>query len=208
VARREQKWSCRLRQIHLSASNLAAEPVLACLDKPSGSLFEILNPNTTWVAVGLVSSVIFAALTVALHPKPDDLTEKPRQTRADLNTNPAALSSVAGSDGKSTGEITSGKATNVDPGSTTDANHLDAPANATSWSPAHRQDSARVIRSKIPNAGHRSSVRPRIVDVKMRLIALWRQSLARPEKSRTWTPFSNSDGGRKKKVSHTTETRN
>jgi hypothetical protein len=53
-----------------------------------------LNRNTTWVATGLLGSVVFAALMVAFqerHPKADDLTEA-RQTRGHLllNANPAA----------------------------------------------------------------------------------------------------------------------
>ena len=44
-------------------------------------------------------------------------------------------------------------------------------------------------------ARSRSSVRPRFVDVKMRLIALRRQSLVRNERSRSWTLFSNSKKG-------------
>jgi hypothetical protein len=46
-----------------------------------------------------------------------------------------------------------------------------------------------------PRARSRSSVRPRFVDVKMRLIALWRQSLVRNERSHSWTLFSNSKKG-------------
>jgi hypothetical protein len=49
-------------------------------------------------------------------------------------------------------------------------------------------------------------VRPRFVDVKMRLIALWRQSRVRTERSRSWTLFSNSNKGERKKVSYTAET--
>ena len=54
-----------------------------------------LNRNTTWVATGLLGSVVFAALMVAFqerHPKADDLTEA-RQTTGDLslNANPATV---------------------------------------------------------------------------------------------------------------------
>jgi hypothetical protein len=49
-------------------------------------------------------------------------------------------------------------------------------------------------------------VRPRFVDVKMRLIALWHQSLVRTERSRSWTLFSNSNKGERKKVGYTAET--
>src|SRR5271165_1666759 len=69
-------------------------------------------------------------------------------------------------------------------------NHINAHANVNSWPPAHWQVSARVIRTNIHNVKDRSSVRPRFVGVKMRLIALRHQSLARAEKSRNWTAFS------------------
>jgi hypothetical protein len=149
-----------------------------------------LNRDTTWLATALLGSVIFAALVLALqerHPKAADLTKEARQTGGNLllNANSAELSKVVGSNGKSTGEITFGQATIVDHRFTPEINHPNVQANTTSWSPAHRQVSARLIRPKIPNVRYRSSVRPRIVDVKMRLIALWHHSLARTERSRS-----------------------
>ena len=142
-----------------------------------------LNRNTTWVAAGLLGSVVFAALMVALqepHRKADDLTEEPGQIRGDLllNADSAAPSNV-GSNGKSNGEIISRQATSINHGLTLEINHPDVQAYASSWSPAHQQDTARVIPRKIPNARRRPSVRPRFVHVKMRLIALWHQTLAR-----------------------------
>jgi hypothetical protein len=82
-----------------------------------------LNRNTTWVATGLLSSVIFAAVMVAVrdpHPETDDVKNVPQQFKSDLlpNANPAADFSVAGSTEKSAGEITSGQATSVDFGFT------------------------------------------------------------------------------------------
>jgi hypothetical protein len=149
-----------------------------------------LNRNTTWVAAGLLGSVVFAALMVALqepHRKADDLAEEPRQIRGDvlLNADSAAPSNVVGSNGKSNDEIISEQATSVNHGLTLEINQPDVQAYASSWSPAHRQDTARLIPR---NARRRPSVRPRFVHVKMRLIALWHQTLARNEKSRTWTP--------------------
>ena len=169
------------------------------------------NRNTTWVAIGLLAPVIFAAVMVALqerHAKTDDLTKEERQTTGDLslNANPAATSDVVGSNEKSTGEITSGQATSVDRGLTPEMNHPDVQANVNLWSLANRQDSARVIRPKIDVLRHKSSLRPRLVDVKMRLIALWHQSLVRSERSRTWTGFSNSNKGERKKVDYTAKT--
>jgi hypothetical protein len=168
---------------------------------PLAGIYKVIkrfNRNTTWVATGLLGSVIFAALMVALqerHPEADDLTEEPGETRGDLslNADPAWPSNVVGSNEKSTGEITSGQATRADHGFTPEVNHPDEQANATSWSPANRPDSERVIRPKIPSVRYRTFVQHRILDVKMRLIALWHQSLARGEKSRTGTVFSNSN---------------
>ena len=56
-------------------------------------------------------------------------------------------------------------------------NQTHAPANASF--PANRQDSTRVIRLKKPNVRYRSSAGLTSAEVKMRLIALWHQSLVR-----------------------------
>jgi len=146
-----------------------------------------LNRNTTWVASGLLGSVAFAALMVALQerrPKTDDLTKEARQTTGDLllNANPIGLSNVVDPNGKSIDKITSGPVTSVDPGY-----RHDVQANVSSSSPARGPDSAQVIRPKMPKVRYRTFVRHRTLDVKMRLIALWHQSLAQSEKSRTWT---------------------
>jgi len=165
-----------------------------------------LNRDTTLVATGLLGAVIFAALLLALleyHPKADDLTKEARQTTGSvsLNANPSALGNVT----KSTNEITSRQATSVDHEFAPEIKHPDLQANATSWSPANRPNSARVIRPKIPDVKHGSSVRLRYVNVKTRLIALWHQSL-RGEKSRRWTLFSNSKKWQRKKISYTAAT--
>jgi hypothetical protein len=85
-------------------------------------------------------------------------------------------------------------------------NEQEVSANAASGTRANRQDFVRVLGLKIPHARSRPSVRPRIVDVKRRLIALWHQSLARSEKSRGWTLSPSSNKGARKKVSYTAET--
>ena len=77
------------------------------------------NRTTMWVATGLLGTVIFAALVLALlecQPKADDLTKEARQTSGSLllNANPATPSNVVGSIEKSTGELTSGQATSVE----------------------------------------------------------------------------------------------
>ena len=153
---------------------------------------------------------IFAALVLALlecHPKADDLAKEARQTtgRLLLDANPAMPSNVMGSDRKSLSEITSGQATSVDHGLNPEINHSNAQANATSWSPSQRSDSGQAARTKFPNVRFRSSMHPRYVDVKTRLIALWHQSL-RHEKSRGGTLFPNSNTAARKKVGYTAET--
>jgi hypothetical protein len=182
------------------------------------------------------AALLFAVMVQDRHPKTVDLTAKAVQAGGDLllNANSATLFKGVGLKGKnSTGEITSGQASSVDhafteispkenPSSqmeaaaststpvlafTPEINHINAQANATSWSPAHWQDSVRVIRLKIRNVRYRSSVVLRSVDVKMRLIALWHQSLARSEKSRSWTAFSNFNRRVRKKAAYIAETK-
>lgn len=148
----------------------------------------------------------YASLTddgkmLGIWTKEDD--DEVGKTRPELNTSP--LSSVMGSNEKSTGEITTGQTPSIDSGLTPKINHTNVQANATSWSPSQRPDSAQAARTKIPKR-HRSSLHPRYVDVKTRLIALWHQSL-RHEKTRGGTLFSNSNKGERKKVGYTAETR-
>jgi hypothetical protein len=167
-------------------------------------------------------------------PRPVDLTQETRQAEGNLllNGQPGTQFTVVdlnekGSNGKTLPE----QAPSVDhsltkispqedpsPGMETAAftrnpvealtpkiNHPDVQANANSWSSANWQDSARVIRPKVHALRSKSSLGPRSVDVKMRLIALWHQSLVRSERSRNWTLFSNLDKREKKKVGYTAE---
>jgi hypothetical protein len=170
--------------------------------------------------VVVLAVLVLAALVKERDPKAADLTEEARQAEGDflLNANPAMRFTVVDLNGKSsTGKMTSKQATRVNRSFTEispkensssqmeaaaatptpvlaftpEINRHDVQANAGSWTAAHRQDSGRVIGLKVPRARSRSSVGLRFVDVKMRLIALWHQSLVRSEKSRTWTGFSN-----------------
>ena len=79
-------------------------------------------------------------------------------------------------------------------------NQTHAQANESSCFPAHRQDSTRVIRLKKPNVRYRSPAGLTSAEVKMRLIALWHQSLVRTKESRRWTIFSNLNRGERKKA--------
>ena len=132
----------------------------------------------------------------------------------------------------STGQITSGLATSFEQGRTVilsyenslprtetpDSTQAPVPANVsemnrpnpqanTSPEPSiQHQDFARAILPKIHNIRHRSAARLRFTDVKTQLIALWRQSMTRSQKSRGRTVFTNSNKGAKKKAEYTVET--
>ena len=132
----------------------------------------------------------------------------------------------------STGQITSGQATSFEQGRTVilsyenslpwtetpDSTQAPVPANVsemnrpnaqanTSPEPSiQRQDFARGILPKIHNIRHRSAARLRFTDVKTQLIALWRQSMTRSQKSHGRIVFSNSNKGAKKKAEYTVKT--
>jgi hypothetical protein len=76
---------------------------------------------------------------------------------------------------RNTGEITARQVPSLESGLTPRTRQPDGQANATSP----------TSRPKIGHVRHRSTVQHRIVDVKMRLIALWHQSLAQTAKSPT-----------------------
>ena len=149
----------------------------------------------------------YASLTddgtmLAIWTKEDD---EAGRTSPKLDT--SSLPSVLGSNEKSTDEIPAGQASSIDSGLSPEIDHPDVKANTTSWSPSQRQDSAHAVHHpKIPKVRLRSSVHPRHIDVKTRLIALWHQSL-RHEKSRGSTLVSNSNKGVRKKVGYTAEPR-
>jgi hypothetical protein len=192
------------------------------------------NSDTKRLAMFVVGAVVSAALMLAVvvqdrHPLSVDLKEEAVPARGDLmpSDNSATLFKDAGLNGKkSTGEITTGQARRTEQAFTENpysqrgaaaftpvpflafpaqTDQINAPANPDSSAPAHWQDSAQAIRPKIRSVRNRSSTLPRTVDVKMRLIALWHQSLARAEKSRSWTTFSNLNRGTRKKAAYTAE---
>jgi hypothetical protein len=185
------------------------------------------NRDTVWLATGVLGAVIFAALMVAVQECQRKATEAERDLL--LNANPGTVASVVAKSSNSNGEMTPGQGSSVDhaftenplqeiPSSQTEPaastpvlaltpeNRSDAQANPDAGPLANRQDSARAIGSKARNASNRSSVASRTVDVKRRLIELWHQSLAKSEKSRSWTAFSNLNRGERKKAAYTAET--
>jgi hypothetical protein len=148
------------------------------------------------------ASLTYDGTMLVIWNKEDDEAER---TSPKLDTSP--LPSVMGSNEKRTGEIPAGQATpSIDGGLTPKINQPDVQANATSWSPSQRPDSAHAAHTKIHNVRLRSSMQPRHTDVKTRLIALWHQSL-RSEKSRSGTLYSNSNKGARKKAGHSAKAR-
>ena len=158
------------------------------------------NRDTGWLATGVLGTVIFAALIVAVQECQRKATEAERDLL--LNANPATLASVIAKSSNSNGKMTLGQGSRVDdafsetplqeiPSSQTESaastpvlaltpeNRNDAQANPDAGPLADRQDSARAIGPKARNASERSSVASRSVDVKRRLLELWHQSLAK-----------------------------
>jgi hypothetical protein len=89
--------------------------------------------------------------------------------------------------------------------SSPEINHTKAQANASSWSSTHRRYYTRVIQLKKPKVTYRSSAGLTSAEVKMRLLALWHQSLVRSKASRSWTAFSNLQRGERKKDASSTD---
>jgi hypothetical protein len=132
------------------------------------------NRETGWLATGVLGTVVFAALMLAVqvqerHPKAIGLPEEkgvdhpftkisPQENSSPQMRTPAAVSTPI---------------LLVTP----ETDRHDLQANAGSL--AHRQAPARVLEPTVSRARWRSSIRSRIVDVKRRLIALWHKSLLR-----------------------------
>ena len=185
------------------------------------------NRDTVWLATGVLGTVIFAAVMVAVQECQRKATEAERDLL--LNANPATVAGVGANTSNADGKMTPGPGSSVDhaftetppqeipssqmePEASTPVlalipeNRNDAQANPDAGPLADRQDSARAIGPKARNASNRSSAASRSSDVKRRLIELWHQSLAKSEKSRSWTAFSNLNRGARKKAAYTAET--
>jgi hypothetical protein len=185
------------------------------------------NRDTVWVATGVMGTVIFAALVLAIQERQPKATQAERDFL--LNPDSASLRSAVANTSNADGKMTPGPGSRVDhaftetppqeipssqmePAASTPVlalipeNRNDAQANPDAGPLADRQDSARAIGPKARNASNRSSVASRTVDVKRRLIERWHQSLAKSENSRSWTAFSNLNRGVRKKAAYTAET--
>jgi hypothetical protein len=185
------------------------------------------NRDTVWLATGVLGTVIFAAVMVAVQECQRKATKAERDLL--LNANPATVAGVVANTSNADGKMTPGPGSSVDHAFTetppqeipssqmepaastpvlalTPENRNEAQANPDSGTLADRQDSARAIGPKARNASNRSSVASRSDDVKRLLLELWHQSLAKSEKSRSWTAFSNLNRGERKKAAYTAET--
>ncbi|MEA3146906.1 MAG: hypothetical protein QOI53_2435 [Verrucomicrobiota bacterium] len=171
------------------------------------------NRDTVWLATGLLGTVVFAALVLAVQ----ECQPKAPQTERDLslNANPAGAGSVLASS-SSTGKMTPEQGSGDDH-TFTETALLETPSSHAAPTPAHplapemnpnapRQGSAPERRPRSRSARNWSSLASRAIDVKRRLIELWHESLARNAKSRSWTAFSNLSKGASKKAAYTAET--
>ncbi|MEA3145264.1 MAG: hypothetical protein QOI53_685 [Verrucomicrobiota bacterium] len=170
------------------------------------------NRSTTWVASGLLGSVIFAALMVAFQernsePAGNDGSQAKQVGDAVFSTeHPANLPSVANIP-ENTANVTPAPIKSDDQGLASIGK--DDPAergNVIGWSPVPRHDLGRRHGGTNSKTTSRTSTRPRYVGVKARLLALWHQSLAHNEKGRSWTRFSKVKEGDKERVSYTART--
>ena len=185
----------------------------------TGDVISRFNRDTFWLATGVLGTVIFAALVLAVQE------HQPRGTPAErdllLNANPATVGNVVAKSSNSNGKMTAGPGSSVDhafsenrlqeiPSSQVES-AASAPTSVLAATPeinrnTHRQDAAPAIGPKARNVSNRSSVASRYVGVKRRLIELWHQSLARNEKPRSWMAFTNLNRGARKKAAYTAET--
>lgn len=191
----------------------------------TGDVIKGYNRDTAWLATGVLGAVVLAALMLAVEEHRDravklgnqaffplltkSLTEGVAAERHLLtNANSATVESVLAKGSNSTGKMTSGPGSSIDPTFTEhplqeiptsemeSAASTPFPAASTPQKnrDASRQGSAQAPASKTRIVKNRSLVVSRFIDVKRRLIELWHQSLAQRE-TRSWTAFSKLNGG-------------
>ena len=144
------------------------------------------NRDTTLLATGLLGTLIFAAMVLAVQesrqkaPVLRDEMGQPGGEIFSLNANRPVLSNVVSLEAGNTGETSSVPTTNAEEGITPKINHPNP--NARSWSPAHRQDSGRIIRPKNPRERVHPSLWDKIADV----FVFWHRKPVPTERSRGW----------------------
>ena len=177
------------------------------------------NRDTVWLATGVLGTVVFAALVLAVEEWRPDARQAERGVL--LNADPATAGSVVARGSKSDSKMTPGRGSNDDPGLTETSlpeipsaqlkPAASTPAPILELTPeinrsAHGPRPAPVKGGGTHSLRNTSSVASGYIDVKRRLIELWHQSLARKEHSRTWTAFSNLNRESRKKAAYTAET--
>jgi hypothetical protein len=185
----------------------------------TSDVMEGFDRDTWRLTAGVLAALVFAGFLLAVlipdhYPNAVDSAEV-IQARGNLlqNANISTLPKQVGASGKSyTGEATAG------PGGRSDqafsevswrenrATQMEAPLTPTSdlaLTPELNQIRNQITAdSNIARARSSRPVRSKFVDVKMRLIALWHQSLVRSERFRTWARFSHLNKGERKKVGY------
>jgi hypothetical protein len=175
------------------------------------------NRDTAWLATGVVGTVLFAAIVLAVQehqpnakPGGNDLSVKANPasmlavvangSSADTGSAPTQESSVdrapvkASLDGKDSSSQKKSATSGSDPAFTPEAGRHE-----------HSPESTRRRGSRSSNERNRPSVAFGNSDVKKRLIELWHQSLAKNDKSRSWTAFSHLNRGVHNKAAYTAE---
>ena len=141
------------------------------------------NRDTVWLATGVLGTLVFAALMIAVQECQRKATEAERDLL--LTANPANVASVIAKSSNANGQISLGQASSVDHG-LTENSQQEIPSSQTepvvstvlALTAETNRDGGRAIGPKIRNVSDRSSAASRNIDVKRRLIELWHQSLA------------------------------
>ena len=183
----------------------------------TGDVIKGYNRDTAWLATGVLGAVVLAALMLAVEERQPKATQAERDLLP--NANSATVESVVAKSSHSNGKMTTESGSSVDHAFTeTPPQEIPSlqmepaastPISAPAFTPqknrhATRQDSTQAPAPKTRNVRNGSSVASRYV--KRRLIELWHQSLAKSEKSRSWTTFSNLSRGASKKAAYTAGT--
>jgi hypothetical protein len=185
----------------------------------TSDIIRSFNRDTAWLATGVLSALIFAALVIAVKERQANTTQAGCDPLP--NASFATIESVVPKSSNSNGTMNSESVSSVDH-VFTEASLQEIPASqmepaastpisAPAFTPqknrdAHGQDSRQALAPKASHASNRSSGSSRYVGVKRRLIELWHQSLAKSEKSRSWTAFSNLNSGARRKAAYTART--
>jgi hypothetical protein len=175
------------------------------------------NRDTAWLATGVVGTVVFAAIVLAV----EEHQPNAKPTESELSV-PGNLNSTADGIAKSSNpdaESAASQDSTVDRtiaktslGEKVSSSRIVSVTHASglAFKPEtnhheHRQDGRGFKGSRTENEKNRSSVAFSASAVKRRLVELWHQSLAQNDKSRSWTAFSHLNKGVHKKAAYTAE---